>query len=220
MTGTARSRLEEYANALARPQVWRSSLMCFSFQRTSSHSLEDKWLRWLKLMRQVNVTSLGDDARETLTSAGLKRAKERSLEQHLRHRAPQTWVVLCADVDQYLRSTVDSSTARPTPMESVLSCQRVPVAVKVHMKSRSADCAMQSAAIAAKLDISRRCAGNVRNQWSSQVLRAGKSSGNGGTSGQQHRQMLCCGQVGHRRLDCPRRNECSSQVCRSSGGNA
>ena len=31
-------------------------------------------------MRQVNMTSLGDDARETLTIAGLEKAKERSLE--------------------------------------------------------------------------------------------------------------------------------------------
>ena len=46
-------------------------------------------------MRQVNMTSLGDDARETLTIAGLEKAKERSLEQHLRLRAPQTWTVLC-----------------------------------------------------------------------------------------------------------------------------
>ena len=65
----------------------------FQFQWTSSDSLEDRWLRWLKLMRQVNTTSLGDDARETLTIAGLERAKERSLEQHLRLCAPQTWVV-------------------------------------------------------------------------------------------------------------------------------
>ena len=80
----------------------------FQFQWTSSDSLEDKWLRWQKLMRQVNMTSLGDDARETLTIAGLEKAKERSLEQHLRLRAPQTWTVL--------RTTVDSS-SQPTPME-------------------------------------------------------------------------------------------------------
>ena len=88
----------------------------FQFQWTSSDSLEDWWLRWLKLLRQVNMTSLGDDTRETLTIAGLERAKERSLEQHLRLRAPQSWTVLCASVDQYLRTTVDSS-SQPTPME-------------------------------------------------------------------------------------------------------
>ena len=53
----------------------------FQFQWTSPDSLEDKWLRWQKLMRQVNMTSLGDDARETLTIAGLEMDKERSLEQ-------------------------------------------------------------------------------------------------------------------------------------------
>ena len=51
------------------------------------------------------MTSLGDDARETLTIAGLQKGKERSLEQHLRLR-PQTWTVLCASVDQYLRRAV------------------------------------------------------------------------------------------------------------------
>ena len=87
----------------------------FQFQWTSSDNLEDKWLRWLKLLRSVNMTSLGDDARETLTIAGLERAKERSLEQHLRLKAPQTWAVLCASVDQYLRAQVDF--AQPAPME-------------------------------------------------------------------------------------------------------
>ena len=70
----------------------------FQFQWTSpdtSDSLEDRWLIWQKLMRQVNMTSLGDDARETLTIAGLEEAKEQTLEQHLRLRAPQTWTVLC-----------------------------------------------------------------------------------------------------------------------------
>ena len=85
-------------------------------QWTSPDSLEDKWLRWQELMRQVNMTSLGDDARETLTITGLEKAKERSLEQHLRLRAPQTWTVLCARVDQYLRTTVDSN-SQPKPME-------------------------------------------------------------------------------------------------------
>ena len=76
----------------------------FQFQWTPPDSLEDKWLRWQRLMRQVNMTSLGDDARETLTIAGLEKAKERGLEQHLRLRAPQTWTMLCASVDQYLRT--------------------------------------------------------------------------------------------------------------------
>ena len=68
----------------------------FQFQWTSSDSLENKWLRWLKVKRQVNMTSLGDDARETVTIACLEKAEERSLEQHFRLRAPQTWTMLCA----------------------------------------------------------------------------------------------------------------------------
>ena len=48
----------------------------FQFQWTSSDNLEDKWLRSQKLMKQVNMTSLGDDARGALTIAGLEKAKE------------------------------------------------------------------------------------------------------------------------------------------------
>ena len=55
------------------------------------------------------MTSLADDARETLTIAGLEKAKERALEQHLRLRAPQTWTVLCASVDQYLRRSAHAN---------------------------------------------------------------------------------------------------------------
>ena len=71
---------------------------------------------------------------------------------------------------------------------------------------------MPSAAIVARLDISERCADNVRNLLASQVLRAAVAR-----------------VLGHRRPDCPRQNEsCSlcgkrghlSQVCRSSVGNA
>ena len=68
--------------------------------------------------------------------------------------------------------------------KSVLSCQRVPAVVKLDMKSRSVDCAIQSGAIAARLDISRRCAGNVRSQLASQVPRAAvtRDSGKGDTA--------------------------------------
>ena len=143
----------------------------FQFQWTSSDSLEDKWLRWLKLMRQVSMTLLGDDARETLTIAGLEKAKERSLEQHLRLRAPQTWSVLCASVDQYLRTTVDSC-SQPTPMELVPWCQRAPAVAKLDTRKRGVDSAMRCAAIVARLGISRRCADNARNLLASQVPRA------------------------------------------------
>ena len=135
------------------------------FQWTSSDG--GKWLRWLKLLRQVNMISLGDEARETLTIAGLEKAKERSLEQHLRLRAPQTWTVLCASVDQYLRTTVDSC-SQPTPMEvgAVMSTCAV---AKLDTRKRYVDSAVRSAAIVARLDISERCADNVRNLWRSRT---------------------------------------------------
>ena len=90
------------------------------------------------------MTSLGDDARETLTIAGLEEAKERALEHNLRLRAPQTWTVLCASVDQYLRTTVDSG-SQPMPMEigavmSTCACCGKAGHEKVRCRFRSAKC--------------------------------------------------------------------------------
>ena len=137
----------------------------FQFQWTSPDSLEDEWLRWQRLMRQVNMTSLGDDPRETLTIAGLEKAQERALEQHLRPRAPQTSTVLCANVNQYWRTTVDSG-SQPTPMEIGA------VMAKLDTRKRGVDSAMPSAAIVARPDISERCADNVKSLLASQVPRA------------------------------------------------
>ena len=51
------------------------------------------------------MTSLGDDARETLTIAGLEKAKERALEQTLAStRSTDLDSVVCK-CDQYLRTT-------------------------------------------------------------------------------------------------------------------
>ena len=90
---------------------------------------------------------------------------------------------------------------------------------------------MRSVAIVARLDVLERCADNVRNLLASQVFwsRSGKSSGKGNASRGSTDKCYCSGQVGHRRPDCPRRNEsCNlcgerghlSHVCRFSGGNA
>ena len=82
----------------------------------------------------------------------------------------------------------------------------------------------------ARSDISERCRQCEKSAGkSSPSSSSGKSSGKGSASRGSTDKCYCCGQVGHRRPDCPRRNEsCSlcgkrghlSQVCRSSGGNA
>ena len=157
------------------------------------------------------MTSLGDDARETLTIAGLEKAKEPALEQHLRLRAPLTWSVVCK---------CGSAPANNGGLGQLAHadgnwCRDVHVCL-LDTRKRSVDSAMRSAAIVARL---------VSERWSS----SGKSSGKGGTSRGNTDKCYCCGQVGHRRPECPRRNEsCSlcgkrgqlSQVCRFSDGNA
>ena len=155
-------------------------------------------------MRKVNVTSLGDDARETLTIAGLEKAKERALEQHLRLRAPQTWTVLCASVDQYLRTTVDSS-SQPTPMEvdAVMStCARCGKAghEKARCRFRNFKCSTcgKTGHLRAMCRQREKSAGK-----SSPSSSSGKSFGKGGTSRGSTDKCYCCGQVGHRRPDCP-----------------
>ena len=221
--GRIRERFGKTAGVAKPPDV-------FQLQWTSSDSLEDKWLRWQKPVRQVNMTSLGDDARETLTIARLEKAKERSLEQHLRLRAPQTWTVLCASVDQYLRKTMDSS-SQPTPLEigavfSTCGCCGKTGHVKARCRFRNAKCSKCGKTGHLRAMCRQREKSAVKASPSSS---SGKSSGQGGTSRGNTDKCYCCGQFGHRRPDCPRRNEsCSlcgkrghlSHVRRSSVGNA
>ena len=168
------------------------------------------------------MTSLGDDARETLTIAGLEKAKERSL--------PPTWTVLCASVDQYLRTTVDSC-SQSTPMEigavmSTCACCGKAGHEEARCRFRNAKCSNcgKTGHLRAMCRQREKSPGK-----SSPSSSSGKSSGKGGTSRGNTDKCCCFGEVGHRRLDCPRRNtSCSlcgkrgllSQVCRSSGGNA
>ena len=168
----------------------------FQFQWTSSDSLEDKWLRWLKLMRQVNMISLGDDARGTLTIAGLEKANERSLEIHLRLRAPETWTVLCASVDQYLRTTVDSN-IQPTPVEigavmsTSASCGKAGHE-KAKCRFRNAKCSNcgKTGHLRAMCRQREKSTGKSRPSSSS-----GKGSGKGGTSRGNTYKCYCCGQA-------------------------
>ena len=88
---------------------------------------------------------------------------------------------------------------------------------------------MRIVAIVARLEISERCADNVRSLLASPSSSSGKSSAKGSASRGSTDKCYCCEQVGHRQPDCPRQNEsCSlcgkrghlSQVCRFSGGSA
>ena len=197
----------------------------FQFQWTSSNSLEDESLRWLKLMRQVNMTSLGDEARETLTTAVQEKAQRNNL-----WKDTYVWTVLCASVDQYLRTTVDSS-SQPTPMEigavmSTCAC----CGIAGHENARCRFCNAKCSICGKTGHLRAMCRQREKSAGkSSPSSSSGKSSGKSGTSRGNTDKCCCGGQVGHRRPECPRRNEsCSlcgkrghlSQVCRSYGGNA
>ena len=110
-------------------------------------------------------------------------------------------------------------------------CQRVPAVAQLDTRKRDVDSAVRSAAIVARLEISGRCAENVRNLLASQVPRAAVATvlAKVAQAVEAQTSAIVVDRVGHRRHDCPRRNEsCSlcgkrghlSQVCRSSGGKA
>ena len=148
-------------------------------------------------MRQVNMTSLGDDARETLTIAGLEKAKERALEQHLRLRAPQTWTALCASVVQYLRTTVDSG-SQPMPMEigavvSTCACCGKAGHEKARCRFRNATCS-NCGKIGHPIAMCRQR--EKSGGKSSPSSSSGKSSGKGSASRGSTDKCYCCGQVG------------------------
>ena len=171
----------------------------FQFQWTSPDSLEDKWLRWQRLMRQVNMTSLGDDARETLTIAGLEEAKERALE---RQCCVQVWISTCER--RWTRAV-----SQPTPMEigavmSTCACCGKAGHEKARCRFRKGKCSNcgKTGHLRAMCRLRERSAGK-----SSPSSSSGKSSGQGGTSLGNTDKCYCCGHVGHRRPDCPRRNE-------------
>ena len=139
------------------------------------------------------------------------------------HKPEQCCVCKCR-----LRTTVDSG-SQPTPMEigsvmSTCACSGKAGHVKARCRFPNAKCSNcgKTGHLRAMFRQREKSAGK-----SSPSSGRGKSSGQGGTS--RGNKCNCCGQDGHGRPDCPRRNEsCSlcckrchlSHVCRSSGGNA
>ena len=75
----------------------------------------------------------------------------------------------------------------------MLSCKRVLAAADLDTRKRSVDCATRNATIVARLDISRRCAGNVRAVEARAVAKATRAAA---TTDKWYN----CGQLGHRRV--------------------
>ena len=159
-------------------------------------------------MMQVNMTSLRDDARETLTIAGLEKPKEPVLEQHLRVRARQAWTMLCASVDPYLRTTVDSG-SRPTPMGIGAAMSTCACCGKAGHEKRECRFRIAKCSNCGKTrHLGAMCRQRQKSaDKSSPSSSSGKSSGEDGTNHGSTNKCYCCGQVGYRRPDCPGRNE-------------
>ena len=157
-------------------------------------------MKWVKFTRQVGATSLGDDVRKTLTIAGLEKAKERNPEQDLRLPAPQTWLVWCASVDRYLRTTVDSSATQPTPTTSTLLCQRV---LAVAGEAKCDTCGKVG-------HFEEVCRQREEGDGKGKVQK-----GNGMGKKQHTEACYCCGKPGHGKPDCRHRNGTCSTCGRS-----
>ena len=157
----------------------------FQFQWTSSDSLANKWLKWVKLIRQVSTTSLGGDARETLTISGLERAKERSLAVFVLLKlglsCVTAWISLCERL--WIRVLFNLRRWR-----SVLSFQRVLVAARLDMRSRSVVFNCGKTGQCNKVCRQReKSAGKTRSSSSS-----AKSSGKGGKNHSNDKYGYCC----------------------------
>ena len=150
-----------------------------------------KWLRCVKLMRQVNSISLVDDARKTLTNACLEKVKERSLERHLR---------LCK---------------RGSTSANDCGFERCPAHANVNRRLRNAKCSNCGKTGHAKKMCRQSEKSVVKSSPSSS---SGKSSGKGGTTRSNTDKCRCCGQFVHLIPDCPSRSgnrRHLSQVCQS-----
>ena len=134
--------------ALARQLEERNSEMFSRSRWDSNETLEDEWMKCVKLTRQVGTTSLGDDARETPTVAGLGTAKERNLEQH----CGCVWCCVQARMSICARQWTQ---ARHSPRQWTATqwCARVLAAAGVAMSSQRGGCATRSVAPVARLVI-------------------------------------------------------------------